>query len=591
MGEKPNAYQKLFAELKRRRVFNSAAVYGGVAFVVIQSADFMIPALQLPEVVSTVIALVAIIGFPVSMVLAWTFDVTSSGVRVTKPSSATELEAIVAQPAIRRWPVGIAATAGIALLLGGVWFELGGRFSSRTSVSGSPAPIINSVAVLPFLHLDDGSPQEYLGEGIANELLEALSRIPGLQVTARTSAFSFQGAQSDLDSISHNLHVAFLLEGSVERKDEEVQIALRLVAAGESEPVWTLTRPLPEEDFLEALDDVAWSVAEALGAPVPDSDREALVPPHTMSFPAYADYLRGLQAAHQGTRTTLESAIAHYHRALLLDPEFWSAWAALAEAYVLLPASGGPPIMEVLPYAQAALDRAMAPGRESAEAYAASAYLKMVYLWDLPGAETDFRRAVELDATNPIPRTWRAQLLGIQRRWDEALAEVGHALELDPRSPSAHMTRGLILMCAERDGARAALERALELAPDMHPAAYVLGGLLAMQGELEEARQVFDRFSSLTGTDSIVYQAYLAAIVDPSKRPEAVAALQEPAFFGPVQRAELLAHLGEHDASLALLERSVQARSPYLPWVNAMPQYDGMRSDPRFSSILAWVRF
>jgi tetratricopeptide (TPR) repeat protein len=224
-----------------------------------------------------------------------------------------------------------------------------------------------------------------------------------------------------------------------------------------------------------------------------------------------------------------------------------------------------------------------------AEGYAASGYLKWVYLWDLPGAEDDFRKALELDPENPVPRYWYAQFLTTLRRWEEGLDQVSRALELDPRSAAAHLTRGLLLLCAGLDGASASLRRALELSPEMHPAAYVLAGHLAFEGDFQGAAEEFDRFSSMTGSDPSPFRSYLAALADPSERPEAVAAFQESAFYGPAQGAELLAHLGETDAALALLERLARARSPNLPWVNAMPQFQRIRSDPRFQGVLAWV--
>jgi TolB-like protein/tetratricopeptide (TPR) repeat protein len=591
MERSPKRYQKLFAELKRRRVFKTAALYGAVTFVVIQVADFMVPALRLPETVSTIIAVIALVGFPISMVLAWIVDVTSSGLRVTEPSTAEELEAMVALPAIRRWPVGLAALAGLGLLIGGVWLGLGSRPPGGTSDVSVQVPAVGSVAVMPFLTLDGGGDGEYLGEGVANELLGALSRVEGLRVTGPTSGFSLMGAEAGLDSVFSHLGVAALLEGSVVHAAGAVELALRLVAAGQEGPIWTGAHRLPEEDFLGALDEVAWSVAGALGASVAEVGRGRLVPAYTRSFSAYSDYLKGRHLSNEGTPAALESAIAHYHRALLLDPEFSAAWAALSTALVLLPEHGGPSILELLPYARAALDRALAPGAETAEGYAASGYLKFVYVWDLPGAETDLLRSIQLDSTNASFRHWHAQLLATRRGWDEALAEANRALELDPLSPVAHLTLGLVLMCAGRDGAAAAFRRALELAPDMHPVAYVLGGLLAMEGDVEGAGEAFDRFAALTGSDRSVHRAYLAAVTDPSKRPQALAALQQPGFFGLLQGAELLAHLGENDAALALLERAVQERSPYLPWINALPQYDGIRSDPRFQSILAWVTF
>jgi len=589
MKAKSKAYQRFFAELKRRRVFNTAALYGGVAFIVFQAADFVVPALRLSESVSTVIVLIAVFGFPITMTLAWFFDLTSGGMKRTDPPEKGELEAIVAQSWFRRWPVGIGAALGVALLLGGVGWDLKSRESTGNHASTEGGATIGSVAVLPFLNLIGDEEEAYISEGIANELLEALRRVPGLRVTGRTSAFSFRNTGVELASVGEELNVASLLEGSVGDAGDQVELAVRLVAAGDGDHGWTRSYQLPKDGFLIALDDVAWAIAGQLGAEVPDERRDPLVPPSPVDFKAYRDYLRGRDLSQQGTPEALESAIAYFNKTLLLAPDFAPAWSALATAYVLLPEHGGPPMKELLPYVQAALDQAMRPGREMAEAYAASGYLQWVYLWDLPGAENDFRKALELDPENPVPRYWYAQFLTTLRRWEEGLEQVNRALELDPRSAAAHLTRGLLLLCAGLDGASASLRRALELSPEMYPAAYVLAGYLAFEGDFQGAAEEFDRFSSLTGTDPSPFRTYLAALADPSERPEAVAAFQESGFFGPVQGAELLAHLGETDAALALLERSARARSPYLPWVNAMPQFQGIRSDLRFQGVLAWV--
>jgi TolB-like protein/tetratricopeptide (TPR) repeat protein len=589
MKTKPRAYQRLFAELKRRRVFNTAALYGGVAFIVFQAADFVVPALRLSESVSTVIVLIAVFGFPIAMMLAWFFDLTSGGMKRTDPPEKGELETIVAQSWLRRWTVGIGAVLGVVLLLGGVGWDLKSRESTGNPASPDEELTIGSVAVLPFLNLIGDEEEVYLSEGIANELLEALRRVPGLRVTGRTSAFSFKNTGVDLASVGKELNVASLLEGSVGDAGDQVELAVRLVASGDGDHGWTRSYQLPKEGFLIALDDVAWAIAGQLGAEVPDERQDPLVPPSRVDFTAYRDYLRGRYLSQQGTPDALESAIAYYNKTLLLGPDFAPAWSALATAYVLLPEHGGPPMKEILPYVQAVLDQAMRPGREMAEGYAASGYLKWVYLWDLPGAEDDFRKALELDPESPVPRYWYAQFLTTLRRWEEGLDQVSRALELDPRSAAAHLTRGLLLLCAGLDGASASLRRALELSPEMHPAAYVLAGHLAFEGDFQGAAEEFDRFSSMTGSDPSPFRSYLAALADPSERPEAVAAFQESAFYGPAQGAELLAHLGETDAALALLERLARARSPDLPWVNAMPQFQRIRSDPRFQGVLAWV--
>jgi len=589
MGKEPRAYQKFFAELKRRRVFNTAAIYGGVAFIVFQAADFVVPALRLSDSVSTAIVLVAACGFPVVVGLAWLFDLTPEGMKLTDPPREGELEAIVAQPRARRWSVGIAAAGGILLLLTGVGWHLKGRAKSGIPISSEGESIVGSVAVLPFLNLILDEDAAYLSEGIANELSKALQRVPGLKVIGRTSAFSFKNTREDLLSMAEELKVASLLEGSVGEAGDTVKLAVRLVGVGNEGQGWTQSYQLPKEAFLASLDQVSRDIAGQLWAGFNDRKIEPLVSPSTEVFSAYRDYLRGQHLAQQLTPDALGSAIDSYNRALLLDPEFAPAWSGLATAYVLLPEYGGPSMTELLPYAQAALDRAVAPGSETPEGYAASAYLKWAYLWDFPGAEADFRRSINFDPNNPTSRYWFAQLLTTLRRWDEAQEQVGIALELDPLSPAAYMTLGLQLFCARRDGAADAFRRALELAPEMHPAAFVLGSLLAMEGDLEGAAVEFDRFSTLTGSDSSVFDTYLSALSDPMKRTEAVLALEAPGFFGSIEGAVLLAHLGENDAALSLLDRAAQARSPYLLWANAMPQFSEIHSSPHFQGILTWV--
>lgn len=593
----------MLADLKRRKVLNSAAVYGGAAFAVIQAADFMVPALGLPDSVSRGIAILAIAGFPLTLILAWIFDVSASGMRRTDPPTDEQLQEIASQARLRRWPVGIAGVLGMILLFMGVRSLVREAPPMEEGPGPLPAPGVESIAVLPFLDLteanEDGGadggmemePRVALGRGVADEILGALGQVGTLRVTGRTSAFGLADSAPPRDSVLHYLKVEALLEGSLERSDGSVELALRLISAGREDSLWTGTFLLPEAGFLKALDEVARTVIEALGIEPEPSEDKPLVPPRTESFPAYLDYLSGRALMEEGSPEAVREAIERYQGAVLLDSAFASAWAALAAAYVHLAESGAAPVSEVLPYARAALDRATSPEGETAEGYAVSGYLEWAYYWDLPDAEADLARAIEMSPTDPTARIWYAQLLATRRRWEPAMAEVRRALDVDPRSPLAHFVHGLILTSARWEGGEAAFRRALELDPDLEGAAFALGSELAMQGRWADAAEAFARFSKLTGGDASVYNAYLAALSNPSRREGAVQALTHSKACGPMRAAALLAHLGETDAALAALERAVRDRSPDLPWVNALPQYEALRSDPRTQSILAWIRF
>jgi serine/threonine-protein kinase len=526
MTDSVKRYQVFLADLKRRHVFKIAALYGAVAFAAMQSAEFLVPALHLPESVSTIIAVIAILGFPISMVLAWVFDVTREGVVRTDPAGMAELEAIVAEPRARRWPAGVLGLGGVLLLVGSVWWSVGGDGVSTPAVITNAASPTASIAVLPFVNMSGDSEKEYFSNGIALELLNALTRVPGVMVAAPTSVFALRGMELEVRTIGERLDVATVLEGSVDRSGDRVRIAVQLVKAGDGARLWSQTYERPLADIFALQDEIAQAILDALGITFQGEAVVNLVLSSTADIAAYDNYLRGRHLSSHHTLVMLDSAIYYYNRALLLDPDYAAAYAALAEAYMLIPDYGGPPILELLPYARAAAQRALALGPGLAEAYAASAHLKWVYEWDRAGAERDYLKAIELNPNNANAHYWYAQFLGTMRRWEEGLAEADRAAELDPLSPGTHMIRGLLLMGSGRSAeASAALQRSLELAPDLYSAAYLLAGLFALEGDYDAAAEMFERFSQLTGSDPAVYEAYLAALSDPNERPAAVEAL------------------------------------------------------------------
>jgi hypothetical protein len=209
MSMRSKRYQTFFADLKRRQVFKVAAVYGAIAFAVMQAADFLVPALRLPDSVATAIALLAIIAFPFAMALAWVFDLTPKGIVRTDAADSGELEAIVAQSAHRRWPAGLLAVAGTALLVGGAWWVLGSGSSA-----GADEPGRTKLVVLPFQNLGP-SEHEYFADGIAEEITSRLAVIAGLGVISRTSAIQYKGTDKTLQQIAQDLDVDYVLEGTI----------------------------------------------------------------------------------------------------------------------------------------------------------------------------------------------------------------------------------------------------------------------------------------------------------------------------------------------------------------------------------------
>jgi len=213
-------FTHFLAELKRRKVFRVTAVYGAASFGVLQAADILFPRIGLPDWTVTLVAALALAGFPLALILSWAFERTPEGVQKTDPADTAELEAIASEPAGKRWPLGLAALAGIALLGFSAWWVLGrpDTVEART---------YDSIAVLPFVNMTGDEENEYLGDGLAEELLHALTSIEGLDVESRTSSFAFKGSNLGATEIGDSLDVATVLEGSVRGSADRRRITKR----------------------------------------------------------------------------------------------------------------------------------------------------------------------------------------------------------------------------------------------------------------------------------------------------------------------------------------------------------------------------
>ena len=451
-----------------------------------------------------------------------------------------------------------------------------------------------SIAVLPLVNRSGLQEDEYFTDGIHDEILTRLTRISALSVRGRTSVMQYRDSPKNLREIGQELNARYLLEGGVQRAGGTVRINLQLVDAVRDEHLWaeTYDQQLTVENLLEVQSEVALRVVEALNAALTAGEAERIVARPTEKLEAYDNYLRGRHFWNQRSPAAFDSAIRYFNQAILLDPDYARAYAALAETYVLLPEYGGPSIPEVLPFAKAATERARTLDPRLAEAYTVSGYIKAVFEWDREAAELNYLRAIELDPDYATAHQWYSELLAQKRRWDEALAEARRAVELDPLSPAANMTLGSFIAYAGNPGdAIPVLERALGIAPEMAVATYLLASAHVLNGNLAAAAPVFDRVAELTGGDPEVYRAYLAALADPALAQAAATALRHPNVFGNPGTSEYLADLGQFDEAIEALEQEYEARHPYLHWVNSNPCFEGPRSDPRFQDLLRRMKF
>ena len=470
----PRGYQRFLAEMKRRRVFRVMAMYGAVAFVVLQVADIALPGLGLPEWTITLILAFTILGFPIAIVLAWAFDMTPEGMQRTEKAAPGEITQIVAAPAGKRWPVGLAAAGGTALFLVGAWLALGRPGPGETGGLIDPDAPVESIAVLPFADLSPEGDQQYFGDGLAEELLDALAKVDGLVVAARTSSFRFRGEEVDIPEVARQLRVQTVLEGSVRRGGDRVRITAQLVNA-DGFHLWSdsYDRSVDQmADLIGVQEEIAQSIVAALSlAPEAGSQLETLVALGTDNLEAYNTVLRGRYLMAQRTPRGLTSAAEEFEKAIELDPAYARAWADLAMAHNLATGWGFSADSLIEQRGAEATARALELDPTMAQAYTAQGYIYSWIHYDSAAAAHNFARAIELDPRYPTAYHWRGEILGDQGHPESGIPYLETARELDPLSPIILTDLAHALDQAGRwDEADRLLAEILELEPDFAPA-------------------------------------------------------------------------------------------------------------------------
>ena len=539
MSESTPVHQKFFAELKRRRVFRVMAVYGGVGFVIIQIAELIVPALLLPEWTYRFITLLLLLGFPIAVILAWAFEVTPEGVKRTENASPGELTQIIQAPASKRWPAGLLALAGMAALLWGAWYvgrqSASGSGASRQTESSlaeteagagggavggeqrvslayadpsdDPRP---SIAVLPFVDMSQAGDQEYFSDGITEEILNVLSRIEDLKVTARTSAFAYKGTSRDLREVGRELGVDYLLEGSVRKAGDQLRITAQLIDAEQNSHIWSETYDRRLENVFEIQSEIAESIADALRLPLGLEEGERLVIP-TGDLQAFDLYLAGRAEMRSRGLTAIERSIELFEAAIARDSNWAPAWSGLAESHALYPFYAGQAgesrdsavWRRSLERAEKAARRALAldPRDASARVALGNTFRDR---WQWEAAEREYLRAIELDVDNVEAHHQYAEMLFYSSRPADAVYEAARALSLD-RSPIRLNVMGWSLwLNGRREEARALYEEAVRKDPEgrVH---YVANSIALMDMQDGRYREALERFGPMIW-DTIAYR-------------------------------------------------------------------------------------
>jgi TolB-like protein/Tfp pilus assembly protein PilF len=474
-------------------------------------------------------------------------------------------------------------------------YQFVARVRVAAKAAGSARTHEPSIVVLPFVNLTGDSDYEYFGDGLAEELINTLSRLGRVRVVARTSAFSFKGKQLDIREIAEKLRVSLILEGSVRRSGNRLRITAQLINAADGYHLWSgrYNREIEIRDVFDVQDEIALAVVDALKLKLTGGEKTGALKHHTRTVKAHELYLKGRFHLYRMTPSGIKAGMSYLNQAIQSDPADALAQVGLAHAYRMFALSLEMPPGEVLPKAKAAAEKAVELDPTLAEAHAVLGFNIFWFDWAWEAAEKHFQRALRLDPKNADAHWMYAHLCSNTGRHREALDEIRQARELDPLSGLMNAMEGQFLLHAgHTDEALARLREALELDPNSRVAhlftasAYIEKGFFAEAIAEARASLVLSPASS----QAIAFEAYanakLGRIAEARAALNEVSQLSRERFIPPYHIAMVCNGIGETAEALMWLERGFEHRDPKMVFLNVEPKWKNVRDHPRFVSLL-----
>src|SRR5436190_4987240 len=592
--------KNFFAELKRRNVYKVAVAYALVAWLLIQAASILFPTFDAPPWVMKVFVAVLVLGFPIALVFSWAFEITPEGIK--REEDVPPNESITHHTG--RKIVGI--TIVVAVIAAGLFVYQLVRSKNTGTPRQSEATTASisqkSVAVLAFANLSDDKGSEYFSDGISEELLTVLQKIPGLHVAARTSAFSFKGKNATAQEIGQKLGVAHLVEGSVRKAGDSVRIAARLTQANTGEEQWSENYTRNLKDVFAVQTEIAQTIVEQLrgqltgGAANPTTKAEiqaevrAAVKGGTRNVDAHQHYLQGRFYTHRHSEKSTGEALAEYQRAVELDPSFALAWAGLSEThlwYCSFSTQGLADFDAHLAKAREAAGRALSIEPNLPEALRVRAETQLNFDFDWKGAGETLRGALALAPADPALLIDAGTLAAAKGDMTHGIALYRQAVTVDPVNPRAlAFLAGTLVSAGQLADAQVEYARLLELSPASPNAHAGLGGALLLQGKFEEAVTAANDDAAEWARLTVVAMARWSQKRVPESDAALARLIESSADTAAYQIADVYAYRGEKDRAFEWLERARRQRDSGLTGVRNDPLFAHLHEDPRWNAFV-----
>src|SRR5436190_479092 len=501
--------------------------------------------------------------------------------------------AVAVQGRRKSWLVWTAAALFALAVIGGlVWWR---QLKTTAQTPLIKAPTAKSVAVLPFVNISPDKENEYLSDGITEDLSTALTQVKGLHVPARTSSFAFKGKTEDIRQIGEQLNVGTVLEGSVSKAGNKLRISAQLVNVADGFHLWAANYDREMTDILDIRSDISRRVVDALKVQLGLSETERLTKKPTETTEAYESYLLGRYELNKFTEAGFTNSVKHFKQAIALDPTFALAHAGLAEAYNMLGYWNYLPPKDAFPEAKRAAQKALDLDSDLAEAHTALAYTQFQYEWKFKEAEMEFKEAIRLNPSSVDARLGFCEYLIDLGRAQDAHNQLERARNVDPLSVRISFWLA-VEPFAKRDFDRALerIQKTISMDPNNAIAYAFLGAISWIKNMPTQAFAAEEKANALEGIFSQQERVDMRKAYEVSGFPGYLRKenefmqkhLAQGKYRSPQMIALNYAFAGANSEALDWLERAVEEHTPWLPELNMDPAWDALRSDPRFIAVL-----
>jgi TolB-like protein/Flp pilus assembly protein TadD len=579
-----------FDELKRRNVFRAGIAYAITAWLIAQIAGLAATSFFAPDWVMKMIITVLILGFPVAMVMAWAYEMTPEGLRrddgdAPSPANTSKLDrtitiALIAALAYFAYDKFVIAPEREAAIRESVSQQVSETGETQDSAPAETVESDRSIAVLPFVNMSDDSSNEYFSEGLSEELLNLLVKIPELKVAARTSSFSYKGKDTKIAQIGEELQVAHVLEGSVRKSGNQVRITAQLIKADDGFHLWSETYDRTLDDIFVIQDEIASAVVQSLKVTLLGTVLE-----HGTENPeAFALYLQGKFFNDLADPDSLKKALEVLKEAVSIDPEFAPAWVELNLTYHFMARARVMPEKEASILALEAVHKALEVDPEYAFAWSSLGYLKRTYEWDWEGAEEAIEKAMQLEPNSAEVMGSAGSVANSLGQRDKAIKLFERKKILDPVSlPGLRALVSLYISAARFDDALLVMDQLRSINPDHLTLPLDRASIHLFQGNFDEALREAE-LSQILGVKDFYRANFLFRAGRTAEAQEVFDQLLVEKL--PVATATVYTAKGDKDAAFEWLETAFQEHDSNLTFILNNFWFRELHDDPRWEDLL-----